>query len=182
MQGEPYIVEADGIPRVPSDDELAVYAIVTPFVADITRQIGPATCTELVGSVLPALLPNAQGMYALTLTGNLSWALGRSFLGWEPPNPNAAVLAAEGQVIFDQTNVNGAIIAYYMPQAVDGFCRLGAFCAQTGFHTHYISGDRQQGGHLLDCAFDGGTLEITTLRELRLHTPDGSVESFFAPR
>jgi acetolactate decarboxylase len=83
--------------------------------------------------------------------------------------------------MFDLRNVDGAIIAYSLPQVADTFCALGGACAQPGFHLHYLNDDLKAGGHLLDCTLESGTLEVTTLRELRLYDPVGGYESLMAP-
>jgi acetolactate decarboxylase len=42
-----------------------------------------------------------------------------------------------------------------------------------GYHCHFISDDRQFGGHLLDCALDNGTLMIDGTDRFVMVLPSG---------
>jgi acetolactate decarboxylase len=179
--GELFVVEASGVPRLPLDDETAVYAVVAPFVTSVERELtSPSDCAALISTVLPALLPDPAGIYALRISGRFPRALARSFVGFSPPYPSATVLAGDGQVLFELADVEGSIVAMYLPAAADTFCSLGSGCAQAGFHLHFLTTDRSAGGHLLECSLTRATVEIAALRELRLHLGD-AVETLRAP-
>jgi acetolactate decarboxylase len=174
------VVERDGVPRVPADAETAVNLVEAPFQATNTRQHpGPTTCQRQLTGELAALLPSPNGIYALRVAGQFRSARARSFLGWDPPYPDALILAGDGQVFFDLRDVAGRIVALHLPATADTFCSLGAGCAQNGFHFHFLTDDHRAGGHLLECDVESAIVEITVLRELRLHMPGGAIETLY---
>lgn len=182
IDGEPYAVTSDGVPRPVADDELGLYTVITHFEAEQRSELeGPVTCDELTRTVLPALLPDPDAMYALRIDGHFSQAQPRSFRGWDPPYPSALVLITTGEVRFDLADVSGSIIAYYFPPGASSFCSLGANCAQEGFHLHFITDDGRAGGHLLSCVAESGDVSISPIHELNLRMLDGAIETFTGP-
>ncbi len=50
--------------------------------------------------------------------------------------------------------------------------RLCARHRHSGWHLHVISDDRARGGHVLDCAGEGITLDLEPLDDFRLAMPE----------
>jgi acetolactate decarboxylase len=70
----------------------------------------------------------------------------------KPYQPLADVVASQ-QKITETESTTGTVAGYYFPAFMKGV-------NVTGFHMHFISGDRKMGGHLFDCVLAEGTVEL----------------------
>lgn len=41
-------------------------------------------------------------------------------------------------------------------------------------HFHFLTADRKNGGHMLDCKLKTGTVMIQSLRDIEIHLPDNA--------
>lgn len=81
--------------------------------------------------------------FALKITGSFESVLTRSEAAQEQPSPTLSD-ALKGQVEFNLTGVDGTLVGFRLPQYMDG-------ANPAGYHFHFITDDRQAGGHVLDC-------------------------------
>ena len=73
------------------------------------------------------------------------------------------------QVVFDYTQQEGVLVGFWCPPFV------GASLNEPGFHFHFLSSDKQRGGHVLQVEVQQGAM--TYLQEVRWgvwHTCVGS--------
>jgi len=80
-----------------------------------------------------------------------------------PYRPLAEV--AKGQSVFEFARVRGTLIGLRGPDYARG---LGA----PGWHWHFLTQDRRQGGHVLDLTLESGTARLAPLRRLELLLPE----------
>src|SRR4029077_7326983 len=73
--------------------------------------------------------------------------------------------AASGQEEFLFENVNGTLVGIWSP----GFA--GSFTVP-GYHFHFLSADRQKGGHLLECKVSGLPLKGCAMNEMHVSLPE----------
>lgn len=89
-----------------------------------------------------ALLPSPNIFYALRIEGVFSHVKVRSVPRQENDRPLVEV--AREQPVFEFQDITGTLAGFFTP----------AFMASlnvSGLHLHFLSADRQQGGHLLEC-------------------------------
>ena len=67
--------------------------------------------------------------------------------------------------MFEFNKVKGVIVAFRYPQYLSGV-------NLAGYHCHFITANRQGGGHLLDCRVEGVTMAIDTIPKLDLRLPE----------
>jgi acetolactate decarboxylase len=72
--------------------------------------------------------------------------------------------AIEDQPIFTFKETTGTLVGFRCPEYVQGI-------NVAGFHVHYITDDRQGGGHVLDYRLIEGTVEIAKISKLRIDLP-----------
>lgn len=65
---------------------------------------------------------------------------------------------------FEMQNVQGTIVGFYCPPYVQGL-------NVPGYHLHFITRDRSQGGHLLKCTLTTGTIQAEAVREFHMVLP-----------
>jgi acetolactate decarboxylase len=77
--------------------------------------------------------------------------------------------ATKAQTEFEFTNVTGTLVGLWSPGFSSAF-------SVPGYHFHFISADRTQGGHLLDCQSAPLQLRVEPLADFHLALPE--TESF----
>jgi len=84
----------------------------------------------------------------------------------KPYRPLAEV--AKEQSVFEFSQVRGTLVGLRGPDYVRG---LGV----PGWHWHFLTQDRSQGGHVLDLTLGAGTARLATLRRLELLLPEAGL-------
>lgn len=138
-----YQVRADGIAYEVSDDMKTPFAVVTYFEADQTANLAePMDCDQLK-EYIDGLLPTENIPYAVKVDGLFSYMQTRSVPRQEEPYPRL-VEVLETQPIFEFQEVEGTIVGFRLPDYMDG-------ANAAGYHFHFITQDRNAGGHVLAC-------------------------------
>lgn len=104
--------------------------------------------------------------FALKLTGRFSTIKARSVPKQEPPYKPLAEVVAD-QNVFNFAEIEGTMVGFYCPPYVRGV-------NVPGWHFHFISEDRQLGGHVLDFSVDepgAVTADWQQLYDLELMLP-----------
>ncbi|MCB0096994.1 MAG: acetolactate decarboxylase, partial [Caldilineaceae bacterium] len=158
--GEVYRIDEQGVVRIADDDATTPFAAVTFFEAEETTTLqGVFTCAQLQG-YLDARLPRHDVPYALRVEGAFSNLTVRSVPAQQTPYPPLADALA-GQVIFEKQNIRGALIGFRLPDYLAGV-------NVAGYHFHFISDDRQIGGHVLDCTTDAVTVSADDIADIQV--------------
>jgi len=147
-----YQVKSDGTAR-PADPALGVpFAGVTFFSPDLSvPDTVTGNMTELTG-VLDMHIPSREVFSAIRIDGTFPYVKARSVPLQEKPYPPLAD-ALSGQTIYEFRNVTGTAVGFYTPACAAGM-------NVPGYHLHFITADRSSGGHVLDIATGGNTLEL----------------------
>ena len=87
----------------------------------------------------------------------------RIFFAGEQPYPTLSEVAKD-QREFHFANTYGTVIAVWCPRYVNGI-------NLPGWHFHYLSGDKTQGGHILGLSADHLTLKINQIERFDLTLP-----------
>ena len=102
--------------------------------------------------------------YAIKITGKFSYIKTRSVPRQHQPYPPLAEVAQHQQV-FEFRDVEGVIVGFFHPTYLAGV-------NVAGFHCHFLTADRQAGGHLLDCRIQRARVELDRLDDIQLCLPD----------
>jgi acetolactate decarboxylase len=111
-------------------------------------------------------LPAANHPYAFKITSTLATLKLRSVPKQSEPFPSLTNVIAQ-QTTFDLRNLTGTLVGYWTPEY------LGSLNA-TGYHLHFISDDKQRGGHMLDCSLAEAIIDIDDLDSVMLLIPQNT--------
>lgn len=144
LDGRVYQALGDGTVRTADDSGTTPFSTVTWFEADITDEIVPFNDISSLEHQLDSIvLTNGLNfIYALKLETYASAVTFRSELPMEKPYGPLAEVLPDKQRSFACENIPGTVVGVYFPTF---------FAGQNtpGWHFHFISKDRTQGGHLL---------------------------------
>ena len=141
--GQVYQAVATGAVHVADDGTTTPFAAVTFFDPDTTMTLDGAFSCDQLHEYLDQQLPSANVPYAIRVSGYFPALQIRSVAPQQAPYPSLTDALAK-QVVFDQQQFTGSLIGFRLPVYLAG-------ANQAGYHFHFISDDRQVGGHVLDC-------------------------------
>lgn len=162
LDGQVYRAAADGNVSLVDGQTLSPFACVT-FYRPVSGENseGSLTYPEFL-AWLQALMPSPNLFYAFRIEGKFDEVRTRSIPRQENYRPLADV--AKEQPEFHFRNVAGTLVGFFTP---DFMASLNV----PGMHLHFLSEDRQEGGHLLECKPKQVWAEIQFLYTLELSLP-----------
>ena len=152
LGGQYYQVRSDGTVTTPDPSTLVPFAAVTPFEADVVVPGITAGNLSLLTAALDADLPSRDIFWAIRVTGTFPYVKARSPPKQSMPYPGLTE-ALKNQSVFIFRNVSGTVVGFYTPASAAGVDPVG-------YHFHFITADRKAGGHVLDIATQGASVEL----------------------
>jgi acetolactate decarboxylase len=167
LDGRVYQVQGTGrVSEAPPNAD-APFAVVTHFSPEVDVQIGPLETLRDLASRCDAQRSSDNIFYALRLDG---WFNDIRTRAVNPPGDGKRLIdAAKAQSEFRFKNLAGTLVGLWSPGFSSAF-------SVPGYHFHFLSEDRQHGGHVLDCTTGPLRLRMETLTDFHLALPES--ESF----
>ena len=163
--GVAYKATADGKVTVMKPENGVAFGTVTKFDEDVPEE--ELTHITDINALKDALEPYVEGnkniFYMIKATGVFKTMHVRSCFPSEKPYPTLSEVA-KNQREFHFANTRGSVIAVYCPAYVNGI-------NLPGWHFHYLSGDKTQGGHILGLSADSLRLKINKIERFDLTLP-----------
>ncbi len=164
LGGKVYQAKADGSVR-PAPAGLGVpFAQVTFFEPDLRVPGIDAASLEELGAALDRALPSANVFYALHARGRFAVVKVRSVSAQVKPYPGLGE-AVKSQAVFELHDVAGDLVGLRSPASARGE-------GVPGWHFHFLSADRQKGGHVLALGVAGLSADLDLTPALALVLPD----------
>ncbi len=151
--------EIDAATRTP-------FAVVTSFEPTVDVEIEePLEHAELL-TRLDELIPAEAATCALRLDGRFELVRARSVPRQSPPYRPLTEVVLE-QHVFELREVAGTMLGFRFPDYAEGI-------EVSGFHLHFVSDDRQRGGHVLASRFAAGLrARLDFSNDLHVELPPG---------
>jgi acetolactate decarboxylase len=154
VDGHFFQVRSDGTVRECSDDVLSPFAVVTQFEPD--KSITLDNCPDMgyLTSAFDGLRHSGNVFFALRVYGHFAYIHTRAMCRSEEGVP--LVQAAAIQPEFEFHDIDGTLVGFWTPD-------YAKTLNVPGYHLHFLSADRKNGGHLLQCR--GANLSLHLQRE-----------------
>jgi acetolactate decarboxylase len=163
IDGRVYQVEGSGRVTEAARDAGAPFAVVTWFKPDTDSAITSVESFRDLEAHCDTFRRSGNIFYALRLDGRFKWVRARAV---KPPQPGTRLVdAAKAQSEFTFADVEGMLIGLWSPGFSSAF-------SVAGYHFHFLSADRQHGGHLLDVKADKLQLKVEALTRFHLALPE----------
>ncbi|MBX3739854.1 MAG: acetolactate decarboxylase [Akkermansiaceae bacterium] len=163
LDGKFFQIASDGVVREIPDKVETPFSAVTFFQSDKTVALGKMESLDALQKRLDEETPSVNLFYAMKVTGTFPRMNLRSVPRQNPPFPTLTEVVKH-QSIFKLENVRGTLVGFRCPPYVKGI-------NVPGYHFHFISEDRKQGGHVLDCALADGEAGIDILENFKMLLP-----------
>ncbi len=141
LDGRFFQVTSDGTVRPVPPRLTTPFAQVVFFKGGL--DLGRVDGLDLAGldKALAARLPDPSRFYAVRVDGSFETLSVRSVPAQAQPWPTLAA-ALKGQSVFPLSRVQGTLVRFYSPPGTPAL-------SSPGWHFHFRSADRRQGGHVL---------------------------------
>jgi acetolactate decarboxylase len=163
IDGRFYRADVDGAVAEVDAAERTPFAVVTMFEPAIDTTIeGPLEHAGLLAR-LDELIPPDAASCAIRLDGRFELVRARSVPRQSPPYRPLTEVVLE-QHVFELEDVAGTMLGFRFPGYVEGI-------EVSGYHLHFIDGDRRRGGHVLASRSDGLRARLDPSSELHVELP-----------
>ena len=163
VDGSAYRIDADCRARPASDEARTPFATVTHWTAKHSVSVPPGT--DLVGlqSALDTLMSSHNYLYAVRAECLFRSITVRSV---KPQQAGTRLVdATRSQTVRDFDGSEGTLVGFFTPAFL-------AHVGVPGLHLHFITQDRDAGGHVLGLTVARGTLMADETTHLSLALPD----------
>jgi acetolactate decarboxylase len=163
LNGVCYQVSSNGEVARVEGDRLIPYAVVTRFNAEFSQQHPSlASFAELV-SICDALRASENLFYAFRIDGMFSLIKTRVMKPVSEGTGLKAAASAQQEFLFEEQE--GTLVGLWSP----GFA--GSFSVP-GYHFHFLSNDRERGGHVLECKARNVVVGGCAMHEMHVSLPE----------
>jgi len=163
LDGRIYQVQGTGRVSEAGSDAGAPFAVVTRFSPQTDIEIGPVASFKDLEDCCDKYRNSGNIFYAIRLDGHFNRVRTRAV---NPPQPGTRLVdAAKAQSEFIFSDIDGTLIGLWSPGFSSAF-------SISGYHFHFLSKDRQHGGHLLDVEAGPLRLKVEALTDFHLALPE----------
>jgi alpha-acetolactate decarboxylase len=168
LDNKTYQMKADGsIVTIDSSagTDVAPFAMVTRFRPSVTTNTAFKD-KQGFSDALSSLLPKTKNRYLAFRVDGLFQSVAVRTAGGQHCRHEDIKELHKRQTTYEFTNVRGSLIGFRSPEFLQGV-------SVAGDHLHFISDERDRGGHVLECtSADQVTLSASILSNIHLLLPD----------
>ena len=165
LDGRFYRADLDGTIEEIAPEERTPFAALTWFEPSIERTVDGPLSHEALLAELDAIAADPDSSCAIRLDGEFEVVRARSVPRQLPPYRPLAEVVAD-QHVFELSETEGTLVGFRFPDYAEGI-EVG------GYHLHFISADREQGGHVLETRLAHGVARFDVAGELHVELPPG---------
>lgn len=163
VDGHFFQVRGDGSVRECADEMLSPFAVVTHFAPEIDMVLESCEDLKSLQARFDALRNSENMFYTLRVDGHFDYVHTRAMCKTTEGTP--LVKAAAVQPEFEFRDASGTLVGFWTPEYAGKF-------NVPGYHLHFLSDDRQAGGHLLQCRGKNLRLRLQREGDYRLALPE----------
>jgi acetolactate decarboxylase len=163
LDGRVYQVQGTGRVSEAGPDAGAPFAVVTRFSPQTDVETKPVASVKDLEEHCDQYRNSGNIFYAIRLDGHFKRVRTRAV---NPPQPGTRLVdAAKAQSEFNFNDIDGTLVGLWSPGFSNAF-------SIAGYHFHFLSADRQHGGHLLDVEAGPLRLQVEPLTDFHLALPE----------
>jgi acetolactate decarboxylase len=163
VDGRAFQVEGSGRVSEAAANARAPFGVITRFSPQTDLSIGPIANFSELEKRCDALRTSGNIFYVFRLDGRFKRIRTRAV---KPPKAGVRLVdATKAQSEFHFSDVAGTLVGLWSPGFSSAF-------SVAGYHFHFLSNDRQEGGHLLGLESEALRLRMEALTDFHLALPE----------
>ena len=159
-----YQLRSDGSANAARPEQKTPFAVITWFQPQYRKAFDGPVSRQQLHEIIDRQIPSDNIFCALRIDGAFRHAHTRTVPRQTPPY-RAMTDVLDDQPVFRFNNRKGVLVGFRTPQHMQGI-------NVAGYHEHFITDDRQGGGHLLDYQLDNGVLTFGEIHKLMIDLPN----------
>ncbi len=163
LNGDFYQIKCDGRVLAAPARLKTPFMMMTSFNPELKFRMNPLSDYLSLQRFVDKNLPTKNIPYAICIEGTFRYLKARSVPAQAKPYP-ALAQAIKNQTVFEFHNIEGTLVGFRMPDYADGV-------NISGYHFHFLSRDKAQGGHVLDCAVTEGEARVDFIDRIVIVLP-----------
>jgi acetolactate decarboxylase len=163
LDGHVFRVSSSGAVHEVADDSTTPFAVVTRFGDPDARVLDAVDDLAALTAAVDTMRESANMFFAVRVDGRFDAVHVRAACRTAPGVPLA--IATEQQAEFELTAVDGTMVGFWSPPYASGV-------EIAGYHLHFLTDDRNAGGHVLDCRGRGLRVRVQEESDVHLALPD----------
>lgn len=166
LDGTVYQAAGDGSVNVLPDTETIPFSNVTFFDEDETQAIENVENFEALTDILNTKVKEMgeNNFYMVRIDGTFDEMNVRSEYGQTEPYKTITEALAVDQTFFDYESITGTMVGLYCPSYMSEL-------NSAGWHFHFVSEDREKGGHVLGVDVNNAVIGYDKTKEFDIHLP-----------
>lgn len=173
LDGVIYQTISNGKTFIPDNSDKASFAAITDFNSDAEFRVNTVSGKEQLEDLLLSEHISPNIIYGIKVTGNFKTIITRSFPKLkEKPFPALPAIMGN-QKLFEYEKVEGVLVGFYSPKYLK-------IVNIPGFHFHFLSIDKEKGGHVLEVEIESAIVQISKIENYSVEIPieEQSFKSF----
>jgi len=163
LDGKIYQVKSDGVAYAAPDSLIVPFAAVTFFDKDIEADIPSGLDFKGLEKILDQSIPE-NTFCAIRVHARFAYMKTRSVPAQSRPYPLLAEVT-KNQSVFEFNDIEGTLVGFRSPPFVNGV-------NVPGYHLHFLTEDRQAGGHILELKTSTSTALLDFTPEFYMVLPE----------
>ena len=165
LDGVIYQMRGDGSVHARNDDFPVPFAVITQFEPEQTFEASAVASFDALKHLCDPRRESENLFYAIRVDGVFQTLQARAVRAAAPGSTGGLADAAKHQAEFHLKEVEGTLVGFWSPVYSKTF-------NIPGYHLHFLSHDRQQGGHLVDCSARSLRVSLQMLCDYDVHLPE----------
>lgn len=168
LDGKCYRAQNNGVIVIAEPERGVPFASVCHFQPNRTENLGKMDTIENLKKWLTLRIEEDFGlnsMYAVRINGEFAKVDARSESGTQAHHLTLKDALSVTQKAFIFENIKGSLVCVYYPDYMDGI-------NAAGWHMHFISEDKKNGGHVFDINMIQGNADFCRITNLEIKIPD----------
>ena len=160
LDGAAYQIKTDGQACEVSDSVETPFACVTFFNPASVEKIDYELDDQEFNALMERIIPSENMFYGIRIDGTFNqikmWSV--------PKQPDDRPIAEVRPSMFTFRDVYGTMAGFYTPKFISAL-------SMPGFHFHFLTADRQYGGHLKECNLSDARVSVQFISRIELDLP-----------
>lgn len=160
---EAHHLRSDGSASPTTPDQKTPFAVVTEFKPSVSIELEEGMDSAQIETLIDRIAPSDNHFCTIRIDGEFELVSTRTVPRQERPYKPMLEAIAE-QPTFDFKESRGTMAGFRTPSYLQGV-------NVAGYHIHYITDERDGGGHVLEYKVKHGTLQLGVIRNMKIDLP-----------
>lgn len=164
IEGNYYQIKSDGTVNLAWPEQRTPFVQVVNFEPQETFHLADISGFEALTKTIEAQLENKNVPYVISIESAFQSIKFRSVCAQSQPYPTLDFVL-KNQVVFNLEHIKGTMVGFWFPN-------YWTTTAAPGLHLHFMTADRQAGGHVLDLDLKAGEMTFSPIYNIHTVLPE----------